>query len=105
MNKKRDISDFPTMLKQCSTCPFLIDENGRHQNPELVSRIQKTCISEASQICHHPALEGKPQTHLCRGARNYQLQIFYKLGVLDAPTDESWGKTWNRFNGGFDEHT
>jgi len=28
-------------------------------------------VSEASEICHHPFLNGKPQTHLCRGSRDF----------------------------------
>jgi hypothetical protein len=47
-------------------------------------------LTEASQICHHPVLYGKKETQLCRGARNFQLQVFYRLGVLDASTDEAW---------------
>jgi hypothetical protein len=47
-------------------------------------------IIEASQICHHPLLSGKKETHICRGARDFQLEIFYRLGVIDSPTDEAW---------------
>jgi hypothetical protein len=58
----------------------------------LVNRIQQQCLTEASQICHHPHLHGKPETHLCRGARDFQLQIFHRLGVIEAPTDKAWRK-------------
>lgn len=80
------------MKRQCATCPFRTDERGRHPDARLVNKIQAQCLSEASQICHHPSLTGKPETHLCRGARDFQLTIFHRLGVLDAPTDEAWSK-------------
>lgn len=47
-------------------------------------------MREASQICHHPRLHGHTETHLCRGARDHQLVVFHRMGVIDAPTDEAW---------------
>lgn len=86
----QNISNFPVMPRQCPSCPFRTDADGRHPDPELVSRIQQRCFSEASQICHHPRTHGNQQTHLCRGARDFQIQIFYRLGVLKTPTDKAW---------------
>ena len=86
----QDITNFPVMQEKCSSCPFKEDEQGRCQSPELVTRIQQDVLTEASQICHHPRLSGKEETHLCRGARDYQLQIFHRIGFLEAPTDEVW---------------
>lgn len=82
--------NYEVMHRRCSTCPFNTDKNGRHSDPALVNKITKRITSEANQICHHPALFGKEETHLCRGARDYQLDIFWKLGVLKEPTDEAW---------------
>lgn len=89
-NSTYNVDSFPIMKRQCATCPFRTDERGRHADSRLVSKIQAQCLNKASQICHHPALEGKPETHLCRGARDFQLTIFHRLGVIDAPTDEAW---------------
>lgn len=86
-----NINAFPVMQKQCATCPFLTDSKGRYPEPMLVNRIQQQCLTQASQICHHPRLTGKPETHLCRGARDYQIEIFYRLGILEASTDDAWG--------------
>lgn len=88
----QDIFNLPVMAAQCPTCPFRVEAGGRHPDPQLVSRIQLRCLTEASQICHHPRLQGKPETHLCRGARNYQIEIFYRLGLLDEPTDAAWAR-------------
>lgn len=90
--RPKDTSLFPVMKAKCSTCPFRTDAKGRHLDVMVVERIQKQCLTKASQICHHPTLQGKPETHLCRGARDFQLEVFYRLGVLEAPTDAAWRK-------------
>ncbi|MDJ0706412.1 MAG: hypothetical protein QNJ46_24340 [Leptolyngbyaceae cyanobacterium MO_188.B28] len=94
--KTVDISGYPVMLKQLSTCPFRTDERGRHPDSVLAAKIQQRCLTQASQNCHHPSLSGQPETHLCRGARDFQLQIFYRLGLLTDPTDEVWKKARTR---------
>jgi len=82
--------DWKVMRTQCATCPFRINAYGRHNDPALVTKIQARCLSEASQICHHPRLKGRRETRLCRGARNFQLAIFHRIGFLVAPTDAAW---------------
>ncbi|MEL7418547.1 MAG: hypothetical protein AAFR62_06600 [Cyanobacteria bacterium J06629_2] len=89
----KDVSDFPIIKQQCRTCPFRTDSRGKYRDPVLVANIQQRCLTESSQICHHPALSDKEQTHLCRGARDYQLEIFYRIGMLEKPTNECWVKT------------
>jgi hypothetical protein len=89
---RRNSANMPVMKRQCATCPFRTDERGQYDDPRLVSKIQHQCLNQASQICHHPSLEGKPETHLCRGARDFQLTIFYRMGIIDAPTDEAWSR-------------
>lgn len=91
-SQMQEVCNFPVMGAQCPTCPFRIDARGRHPDPQLVNQIQLRCLTKASQICHHPRLQGKPETHLCRGARNYQIEILHRLGLLDAPTDTAWAR-------------
>jgi hypothetical protein len=79
-----NVKDWPVMRAQCASCPFRVDERGRHPDLQLVGRIQMQVITRASQICHE--VEG----YLCRGGRDYQLMIFHRLGVLVEPTDEAW---------------
>src|ERR1051326_2264408 len=78
----------PVMPECCKTCPF--GENG---DEELRKRVESR-LMEVSQTCHSTGIaKGKKRdTHLCRGARNFQIQIFYRLGFLEAPTDEAWDK-------------
>ena len=91
-----DITNFPVMPNKCETCPFRFNNQGRHPDERLVARVQQDVIANARQICHHPRLLGKPETHLCRGARDFQLQVFYRLGYLAEPTDECWEQIRNQ---------
>jgi hypothetical protein len=86
---RRKINNMPVMPAKCATCPF-----GEDGDRELRQRVESRLL-QASQICHHPRLHGKRETHLCRGGRDVQLQIMYQLRVIAAPTDEAWAEKWN----------
>lgn len=73
------------MPAMCSTCPFGMD--GDHR---LANEVLNRTIGKASQICHHPALSGKKETHLCRGARDVQLNVLCAMGLLTEPTDKAF---------------
>jgi hypothetical protein len=79
------------MAKQCRTCVFATDERGRWVNPDLAQMVEGR-LMQCSQICHAPRLKGKKETHLCRGTRDRQIEIMYRLGVIEAPTEEAWNK-------------
>jgi len=89
------------MPSQCPTCPFRTDAKGKPLNASLMAAVQLRCLS-ANQICHHPRLTGKPETHLCRGARDWCITIFHRMGVLDEPTDAAWARAlknrWHHFS-------
>jgi len=90
--RTRDVSNMPVMQSNCETCPF-----GPNGDPHLRATVEARVISTASQTCHHTgSIHGKPDTHLCRGARDFQIQIFYRMGILDAETDEAWTKAQER---------
>jgi hypothetical protein len=89
--KPTNITNFPVMKVMCPTCPFREEHVGQ---VEIVNMVRVRCMTEASQICHHPKLHGKKETHLCRGARDYQLQIFHRMGFLKEPTDACWSETF-----------
>lgn len=85
MGRPRDITGMPVRNRMCSTCPF---------GPKGDKRIMNTVTARlfnVSQTCHssRPKLTGK-DTLICRGARDWQQTMFYRLGMLDAPTDEAW---------------
>jgi hypothetical protein len=84
--KKLNVKNWPVMKSHCATCPF-----GANGDPELQVRVTyRISKLESSQICHHPALKGKPETHLCRGARDIQLKILCAFGMIEEPTDEAF---------------
>ncbi len=85
--KTVDVRNFPIMAARCATCPF--NDGG---DLALRSRIEGQVLSEASQTCHSTRQANGRDTHLCRGARDFQLTIFHRLGVLSEPTDACWTK-------------
>lgn len=83
--------DMPVMPAQCRTCPFRPDGDKR-----LVAAILDRTLLQAQQICHHPGLDDKPPTHLCRGARDEQLTLLHRLGYIKEPTDKAFAETSSR---------
>ena len=82
------------MKVRCDTCPF--NPEGSH---EVRLKVMERVLNVGSQTCHTSGLKyGRPDTHLCRGARDFQLQIFYRNGFLEAPTDEAWAKKCKELN-------
>ena len=86
----------PQLLKKemCDTCPF------RDGSPYayLLHDLKHCALTKRSRVCHSTGKNnainkrtGKPEA-LCRGARDAQLQMFHRLGLLSAPTDEAWNK-------------
>lgn len=90
--KRKPKKRLPVVEKQCETCPFKKDSELSH----LQSFLAASSIGEASRICHSTGSNnainhrtGKPPM-LCRGARDFQLQFFHRVGIIEAPTDEAW---------------
>ena len=75
------------MKAKCGSCPF-----GPNGDPLIANSVLTRVVErwEGTQICHHPILKGKPETHLCRGARDVQLQVLAAFGIITAPTDEAF---------------
>lgn len=72
---------------------------------EVRDLLIQRALSEATPICHSTGpdsllpkkkrVSAKPLA--CRGARDLQLQMFYAVGLLDAPTDEAWKRKAKEF--------
>ncbi len=88
----QNIKDFPVMKSRCTSCPF--NPKGDRQ---VRAMVEARSLKEGSQICHHPRLYGKKETHLCRGARDHQLVIFHRLGIIKSATDRAWAAARRRF--------
>jgi len=82
------------MKEKCASCPF-----GPNGDRELRAKVIERTGFNASQICHHPAIHGKKQTHLCRGARDEQLTILHRMGWISEPTDAAFAETSRRILG------
>ena len=85
MRKVQNIKEFEVMAKKCGTCPF--GPNGDQKTRQIV----EARALQVSQTCHSTgAIRGKPDTKLCRGSRDFQIQIMHRLGVIKEATDEAW---------------
>ncbi len=80
------------MPETCPTCPWREDEGRLNLSPEHMKELLIQVLSISNQRCHAPALNGKPETRICRKARDIQLVVFHRLGVLTEPTDEAWAE-------------
>lgn len=85
---RRKITGCTVRKTMCETCPFRA--NGDKQLAGIV--LERTLL-KASQICHHHALHGEEAHELCRGARNEQLTLLHRMGLIDAPTDAAFENT------------
>lgn len=91
--KARDISGMPVKKIMCESCPF-----GPNGCQEVRATVEER-LFQVSQTCHSTgAVHGKKDTHVCRGARNFQLQILHRLGFLESPSDEAWEKRANELS-------
>ncbi len=78
------------MEAMCSTCPWREDNGVLHEDPGTKNYLKSSVLNTSNQLCHSPAWQGKPETRICRGARNYQLTVFHGMGFLPEPTDQAW---------------
>jgi len=63
-----------------------------------VPTLAASAMSDASRICHSTGSNnainertGLPP-HICRGARDLQLQMMYAYRFISSPTDEAWNE-------------
>jgi hypothetical protein len=59
----------------------------------LQSTIVERMLNDGgSQICHGTEGPGREPRSLCRGARDRMLELFCRIGFIEAATDECWQK-------------
>jgi hypothetical protein len=89
------------MKTHCASCPFLPGS----EYADLVPHLIQCALTASSRICHCTGTNGvkgktgKPE-RLCRGARDVQLQVFFRMGYISAPTDEAWDAKVEEINKG-----
>lgn len=93
MGATRAPGRYDVMPAQCATCVFRTDGNAIDLKPGRVEQIKAYLINGTSHICHAGGhvrgSRGKGPRLACRGGRDWQLQIWHGMGILDAPTDEA----------------
>jgi hypothetical protein len=70
-------------LQQCNSCPFR--EGGLGLGITKLEEIKAYLLQGTNHFCHS---DSNNKT-ICRGGRNYQLEMWYKAGIISAPTDEA----------------
>jgi hypothetical protein len=84
---------FPVMPHKCRTCPFR-----RNGLKVVLPLLQERALSIGTPICHSTGdsdvTPREKKVHLdswlCRGARDFQIQAMFRMGLLDEPTDAAW---------------
>lgn len=73
---------------KCATCVFRpVEDGGCELTDERREEIKQYLLSGTNQLCHHD----DNQT-ICRGGRNFQLQCWSRMGVIEEPTDAALRK-------------
>lgn len=81
--RPQKINPNKVMPSHCKSCVLRPDISKRIPLADgRLAEIEMNALNGINQICHH----GKDNT-LCRGVRNFQLDIFHKLGIIKEPTD------------------
>lgn len=68
---------------QCKTCPFLPD--GLPLDSDKMAEIYQYLIEGVNHLCHS---DHSSET-VCFGGRQWQLEIWHRIGRISAPTNEA----------------
>lgn len=91
MAKRPNNKDFPVRVTMCPTCPFRPGSKYAYLRDDLAESAMTS-----GRICHSTGSNNAINTrtgfpaHLCRGAREVQLNLCFQMGVITEPTDEAW---------------
>lgn len=69
---------------QCRTCPFRSD-GGLKLHPDHLAEIYGYLLEGSNHFCHSV----RTKNQVCWGGRQWQLEMFYRLGRISAPTNEA----------------
>ena len=92
-------STLPVNAVSCPTCPFRPD-GWTH----LREFLQQRALSEGTPIWHATGTarvakkKRLGRARLCAGARQFQIEVFYRIGFLEAPTREAWDNKWHEMS-------
>jgi hypothetical protein len=69
---------YPTRSRQCATCIFR--ENSNVITWQRLAEIRTYLLTGTSHLCH------TSPDKACKGGREYQALLWYRLGILKYPT-------------------
>src|SRR6185437_14590685 len=84
----------PVRKTMCATCPFRDGSGTEYLRADLLA----SALTQGSRICHSTGSNnafhhrtGKPE-RICRGARDAQIEFFFRIGFIEAATNAAWEK-------------
>lgn len=73
-----------TRPEQCRSCIFQSDGNQVELRPDRLAEIQRYLLKGNTHVCH----TGQDRVTLaCWGGRDFQLTMWYRMGLIPEPTD------------------
>jgi hypothetical protein len=93
MKTKKIKPAVPVRATKCMTCPFRHGSPHADLAPLLALEAMKT-----NRVCHSTGGPNAITTitgakaHICRGAREVQLEAFAAMGFIKEPTDAEWNR-------------
>lgn len=78
---KPKVTDLSVMKAPCKTCPFKLNERGLPQNQSLANTVIERTLFKAHQICHGTEGPNREWRNRCRGAFDYNSEIYRRLGI------------------------
>jgi len=81
----------------CKTCPFTTPNIIR---PEKMTEICQYLVEGVNHLCHND----RTNKTVCRGGRNFQLQIWAAMRLIESPTDASLKTAMIKVNVKPEEH-
>lgn len=85
------IDPYNVMPTKCGTCVLHPDMEKRFKlTPERISEIKLNAIEGVNQICH---CNKDGEVKICRGVRDYMVDMWHRLGRIEEPTEECLLKT------------
>lgn len=88
----RSVEDLKCRKSMCPTCVFRDEKDGGIElSSERREEIKAYLVSGTNQICHHDNNKS-----ICRGGRNFQLQMWSRMKIIREPTDEALRDAMNQ---------
>jgi len=82
----------PVAAEQCASCIFRTDGNQVELRAGRLDKIREYLLRGKPHRCHGPATKGHQSKLACRGGRDYQLQLWSRMGWIEDATDEALEK-------------